>query len=297
MQGTIQIVITTTPDLIDELSDELMALGALAISLTDAKDNPVFQTAPEETPLWEETTIKALFPEDTLIDPLVDELKKTNPKFANLSPTIEAVANKNWVEETQKQFPPQQFGTLWVCPEWEKAALQKKPSDPVIYIAPGLAFGTGTHPTTKLCLEWLSNNPPKNLSVVDYGCGSGILALAALILGADTVYATDHDPQALESTQHNAACNDFQHSTLHIKETNEMSGIQSDLVLANILANPLIELAPTLIALLKPDATLILSGLLEADIERVTKAYQQHCAVVDTLTHDGWALVRLKRCH
>ncbi len=295
MQGTVQIIISTTPDLIDDLSDELLALGALAISLTDAKDDPIFQLAPEETPLWQETVLTALFPDSTLVDPLVKELKHTNPRFKDLTVTIEPVANKNWVEETQKQFPPQQFGNLWVCPEWEKEKLADT-NDSAIYIAPGLAFGTGTHPTTKLCLKWLSDNPPKGKVVVDYGCGSGILALGAIALGAKTVYATDHDPQALQSTAHNADCNTFQNIDLQIRHIDDMQNIKADLLLANILANPLIELAPTLISLLKPNSTLVLSGLLTSDIDRVASAYQSACKITKTQQEGDWVLLELKRC-
>lgn len=293
MKGTTQLNVSVPPELVDTLSEHLMDLGALAISLTDAYDQPLFQLAPEEEPLWQTTTIHALFPEETLLDNVIEQLRKVDSQFASLQFTTEILPDKNWVEETQKQFPPQQFGHLWVYPEWEKTELTQ--DIPSIYIAPGLAFGTGTHPTTKMCLEWLAANPPAQKTVVDYGCGSGILALAAIALGATEVFATDHDPQALESTKHNADCNTFDNSTLHIKKTNEMAGTKADLVLANILANPLIQLAPTLTTLLKDNGTLVLSGLLAEDIDRITEAYQKNCTVIETRYLDGWALLALTK--
>lgn len=290
MKGTIQINVSVSPELVDTLSEHMMDLGALAISLTDAHDEPLFQLAPEDEPLWQTTTLHALFPEDTVIETVIENLQRIDSKFSSLEFTSEIIPEKNWVEETQKQFPPQQFGHLWVYPEWEKESVTNQ--IPSIVIAPGLAFGTGTHPTTKLCLEWLAANPPEKQVAVDYGCGSGILALAALALGANEVFATDHDPQALESTRHNASCNSF-NGKLHIRKTNEMASIKADLVIANILANPLITLAPVLTELLKENGVLVLSGLLAEDIDRVTHAYQNTGKVIETRYHEGWALLAL----
>lgn len=292
LPGTLQISVSTDPDLVDDLSDQLMEMGALAISLTDAQDEPLFQLTPEEEPLWQLTTLNALFPEDTVVDSLINTIKHSDERFKQLNFTSEVIAEKNWVAETQKQFPAQKFGSLWVYPEWEKDSAQKTPS---IFIAPGLAFGTGTHPTTKLCLEWLSSNPPKSAMVIDYGCGSGILSLAAQAMGAAEVFATDHDPQALQATIHNASCNHFSNSSLHAIKTNEMQNLQADILLANILANPLIDLEPTLIALTKPGGTIVLSGLLNEDIDRVSAHYQKSCTLIDTKTHDGWALLEFKK--
>lgn len=292
MQGTIQLVTSVSSDLVDDLSDLLLEQGALAISLIDSKDEPVFQLSPDETPLWQETTIKALFAEDVAVEPLVARIKQ-EPLFSMLSFSLETVAQKNWVIETQKQFPPKQFGQLWVCPVWDKSTFET--TDPVLYISPGLAFGTGTHPTTHLCLEWLSQHPPKNQTVVDYGCGSGILALASIVLGAKTVYATDHDVQALESTLQNAQHNVIEENKLHIKKTHEMQNIQADLVIANILANPLIELSNILCHFLQPGGTLVLSGLLQSDKERVMNAYTPYCQLTQTIAHEEWMLLELIR--
>ena len=204
-----QISVTVTSDKIETLSDIFSDLGAEAITMTDAKDEPLFQLTPEDGPLWQHTTLHALFDETLSAESMINDIKKNHPEFQSHDFFIEKIAPRNWVEETQKQFHAQQFNHLWICPQWEKASWQKShhKKDLVVFIEPGLAFGTGTHPTTQLCLTWLATHPLKKQIVIDYGCGSGILALAASALGAKTVWATDHDHQALISTKNNAKYN------------------------------------------------------------------------------------------
>lgn len=295
-----QISTTVTRDNVEGLSDIFSELGALSISLSDAKDEPLFQLSPEDNPHWQHTTIHALFDSMVSADAIVEDIQNNHPKFSSCDFYIEKVKNKNWVVETQKQFHPQQFGKLWVCPQWEKENFSKLHKNSiVVYLEPGLAFGTGTHPTTQLCLTWLSENIPhanfnahSNLSVIDYGCGSGILALAACALGAKNVYATDHDIQALESTRNNEKYNRFK-TQLHIVNTTDIQSARAHIVVANILANPLIDLAPTLTKLLLPHGQLILSGILLEDADRVFAAYKNHFAQMNLQHQDGWVLMSL----
>lgn len=291
-----QISVTTTHNQAELLSDIFSELGADAVSMTDAQDEPLFQVTLEETPLWKATTLHALFNTDFSAEEIIHQIKKQHVEFQSLNFYIEKVAQKNWVEETQKQFRAQQFGDLWVCPQWEKESFEKthgRKKSPVVFIEPGLAFGTGTHPTTQLCLTWLATHDLKNKIVIDYGCGSGILALAALALNAKKVYATDHDYQALISTKNNEKYNQFKNKLI-ILTTEEIKSARADIVVANILANPLIELAPRLTELVLPNGKLILSGVLANDADRVIDAYNTHFTHTHTHTHTDWVLMELQ---
>ncbi|MDP1574284.1 MAG: 50S ribosomal protein L11 methyltransferase [Coxiellaceae bacterium] len=296
MTNLIQISATISPEHIDLLSELFFALDAETVTLTDAKDEPLFQLSPEDQPHWQQTTVHGLFALDeaSFAQRIVTTIKENNSEFVETKFIIQEVENKNWVEETQKQFHAQAFGPLWVCPQWEKEVfLKNHPNEKVIFIEPGLAFGTGTHPTTQLCLTWLATHDLKNKTVVDYGCGSGILALAACAEDAALVYATDHDQQALESTLNNAEYNVFPHAILHTRKTNDMSDVKADIVVANILANTLITLAPTLIDLLAPNGKLILSGVLSQDVDRVVASYSDHFSLTDVQHQEEWTLIAL----
>ena len=295
MPSHIQISTTIIAENIELLSDIFSELGALAVTMIDAKDEPLFQLTPEDEPHWQHTTVNALFDETVFPEQLVDHIKQ-HTEFQSLQFTVERIANENWVLKTQKQFHAQKFGKLWICPEWEKKNFNKEHRKAtVVFIEPGLAFGTGTHPTTQLCLTWLSNNNLRGKTAIDYGCGSGILALSALALGVKIVYATDHDNQALESTQNNLQYNNFDHRKLSLRKTNEMRNIKAEIMLANILANPLIELAPTLTNLLLPNGKLILSGVLGSDANRVFSAYQNHFELIEMKYQDEWVLMELQK--
>lgn len=296
-----QISVTVSAEQIETLSDLFADLGADAITMVDAKDEPLFQLTPDDEPHWQHTTVQALFDANTpgfSAETIVQSIQKNNSAFQSLDFFIEKVANENWVEKTQKQFQSQRFGKqLWICPQWEKESWEKSHRDKksiAVFIEPGLAFGTGTHPTTQLCLTWLANNPPKKLNVIDYGCGSGILALAACALGAKNVWATDHDDQALISTENNATYNAV-NNNLHIVNTTDIKSARADLLLANILANPLVELASTLTELVSPKGKLILSGVLSEDADRVASAYLDHFTRTDTQQNGEWVLMEFTK--
>jgi ribosomal protein L11 methyltransferase len=290
-----QISVTVTSDQAEILSDIFSDLGADAVTMTDAKDEPLFQLSPEHGPLWQDTTVHALFDDTLSADNLIISIKENHAEFKLLDFYIEKIAAKNWVEETQKHFHAQEFSGLWICPQWEKSAWEKSHSkkEPVVFIEPGLAFGTGTHPTTQLCLTWLATHALKNQTVIDYGCGSGILALGACALDAKIVWATDHDNQALISTQNNANYNSFKNES-HIVNTNDIQSARANIVIANILANPLISLAPTLTELVLPQGKLVLSGILANDSDRVAAAYENHFTRIKTEQKDEWVLIEFQ---
>lgn len=319
MSTTFQISATVSPENIDLLSELFFAFDAATVTCVDAKDQPLFQVGLKEHPHWDHTTVQGLFVLDQTLnesestraqasrddrtraqasraEQIIQTIKSDHSVFTDTVFTVTEIENKNWVEETQKNFQPQCFSGLWVCPQWEKENfIAQHPNEKVIYIEPGLAFGTGTHPTTQLCLKWLAENSIDNKIVVDYGCGSGILALAACALSAKEVYATDHDEQALESSKNNLMYNDFSVSQLHLRTTNNMHDVKADIVVANILANTLINLADPLIALLKPGAQLVLSGVLRNDVDRVVAAFQSHCHLMDVSYQEDWSVITLTK--
>lgn len=270
--------------------DALTAAGALSLTLQDAGDDPVLEPAPGTTPLWPSVQLTALFPADTdaqdVLARLQAELGATLPpvKLARL-------ADRAWEREWLKDFRPMRFGRrLWVCPGGQRPS--DVPADAcMVELDPGLAFGTGTHPTTALCLEWLDGQPLEGASVVDYGCGSGILAVAAALLGAEDILATDIDPQALLATRDNAARNGVAERirTCLPGELGDAGEGTSDVVLANILAGPLVELAPRIVRLLRGNGRLVLSGLLRSQAGEVAEAYRAlgiQLAIDGEL--DGW---------
>lgn len=268
-----------------------LALGAMSVSLADAADHPVLEPAPGETPLWPEIRMCALYPADAEPRIVAATLMAVLALPAEAI-RIEEVADRIWEREWLKDFRPMRFGKrLWVCPGGQPPG---EPDAIVLELDPGLAFGTGTHATTAMCLEWLDGFPLAGLRVLDYGCGSGILALAALRLGAATACAVDIDPQALLATRDNARRNGLL-AQLEIHEALDMPPGPFDLVLANILAGPLQQLAPDL-ARLCPAGTLLLAGLLGAQAAEVADAYSPWFDIETAARRDGWiALIGHRR--
>ncbi len=266
------------------VEDALLAAGAIAVTLDDAGDDPIYEPGPEETPLWPATRFTALFPEDAepaLLRAVIVNALGEEPLPAHEFSTLD---DRTWEREWLKDFAPMQYGErLWVIPG-EHAPPESDALN--LYLDPGLAFGTGTHATTALCLEWLDSfGSLAGQRVLDYGCGSGILAVAAALLGADEVIAVDIDPQALEATRVNAERNGVGNRiAMHsIAPTS-----QYQVIVANILAEPLVALAPRLRALAAPGARLALSGLIERQAEQVAAAYAEWCPLDGRAIRDGW---------
>ncbi len=264
------------------------------MTLLDAADDPVLEPAPGQTPLWPTVVVRALFDADT--DPAGLTAAIAGACGPGLPvPAYERIEDKAWEREWLRDFHPMRFGRrLWVCPGGMPAgglgAIR-------IELDPGLAFGTGTHATTALCLEWLDGLPPATLEgadVIDYGCGSGILAIAAAKLGARSVAAMDIDPQALLATGQNAERNRSA-DRVRITADPEVGGRPADIMLANILAGPLVELAPRFARLVRPNGWLALSGLLLDQADAVAAAYQPWFDIGLTGARDGWGLVSGRR--
>jgi ribosomal protein L11 methyltransferase len=249
-----------------------LACGATAVTFVDADDrdgSPILEPAPGEFRLWAAVRIKALFAPAADRDAIVRALSRALGIDPRLLEARE-VADRAWEREWLRDFHAMRFGTrLWVCPHHEQV---EDLDAAVVRMDPGLAFGTGTHPTTALCLEWLDANPPLGAAVVDFGCGSGVLALAALRLGARSATCFDIDSQALIATRDNAGANGL---TDRVRLCDSAAAIAqgADLLLANILSGPLIELAPRFADLLRPRGALVLSGLMEQESADVTRAY------------------------
>ena len=265
------------------LTDEL---GALAITLIDAEDHALFQLEPGDMPLWDKVIMTVLFPAGHDPDHIMQELLSKQLVNEPIKWRSEILEEKDWVHDTQKSFPAKRFAdSLWVIPRWD----DKDYPNPKIYIDPGLAFGTGTHPTTSLCLEWLAQNPPTKKTVIDFGCGSGILSLAACALGATAVYAIDHDEQAILATKQNSELNKT--TTQHLitgKDTILPKEFKAELVIANILAKPLLTLHPILLQHTAANGTLILSGLLEKDFEEILACYTVGYTLLDKKLDGEW---------
>ena len=274
---------------IEQISEELEESGALSIMLTDKNDNPVLEPAPGATPLWPEVIIHALFAQAIEAQTVKTQLMHSYPL---LQCDLEVLENKDWERAWMDDFKPQRFGKrLWICPTW---ITPPEPNAVNLMLDPGLAFGTGTHPTTSLCLTWLEQADLHNKSIIDYGCGSGILSLAALKLGALHVNSVDIDNQALQATQNNAKTNHIDNHQLAVGMPEALQD-PVDLIIANILLAPLISLKERFHQLLHPGANLVVSGLLSEQASLLITAYDSAFAHVKTERLDDWSLLIFTR--
>jgi len=285
----LQLRLDTAPAQVEALEDALLASGAVAVTLEDNADQPVLEPAVGQTPLWHETRLTALYPADTDMDAVFASLPDS--LLAGCNQRVEILEDKDWEREWIQHYQPMQFGDrLWICPSWLEPP---EPEAVNLMLDPGLAFGTGTHPTTALCLETVDRLSPKSWRVADYGCGSGILAVAALKLGARQALGVDNDPQALIATRDNAQRNGVADQALQVALPGAYDPAPwhhaCELVLANILAGPLISLSDTLLDLLAPEGTLVLSGLLVSQSEEVIAHYAPWVRLSLASEHEGWA--------
>jgi ribosomal protein L11 methyltransferase len=282
---------TTHPEYADEL---LLAHDASATSFIDAGDDPVLEPAPGATPLWTNTVTLGLFTEDTDLAPVIATLRELLPDGATAKMTHELIEDQDWVRVWLKDCPPLKFGErLWVVPH-EKVSEVTQADAVLLRLDPGLAFGTGTHPTTALCLQWLATNDVRGKTVLDYGCGSGVLAIAALLLGAKNAVCVDIDPQALLATNDNARQNGVADRVATVLPE-DYKLFQAEIVLANILANPLIELAPLLARSTAPSGRIVLAGLLDRHAEEVHGAYAPWFTADADVSREGWTRITATR--
>lgn len=271
--------------------EALHASGAMSVTLSDAGDTPLLETAPGETPLWPRVRLAGLYPRDA--DPEAVRLSLAaalGEKGVSLDTAL--VPDREWTRAWMDRFGPMRFGDrLWILPR-----RTKEPAGDGVYVRldPGLAFGTGTHATTALCLEWLDAHSVTGATVIDYGCGSGILGIAAARLGAARVWCLDHDPQATTATRDNARVNGVS-ERLHVCGPGEMPAIKADVLLANILFQPLLELGQRFASSLAPGGRLVMSGLLDTQAGPLVDGYRDDFTDFRITTRDGWSRVAAVR--
>ncbi|RLA05952.1 MAG: 50S ribosomal protein L11 methyltransferase [Gammaproteobacteria bacterium] len=280
-----QLRITLPATQQEAASDLLTGAGALAITLEDPGDDALYEPLPGEMPLWQQVTLVGLFPQAMDLTAIRQLL--SNFGAVELERLVEREWSRVWLDDWQ----PLCFGgRLWVVPSWD----EQPRSGTRLLLDPGLAFGTGTHATTALCLEWLAEHQPVSQRVIDFGCGSGVLAVAACCLGAETALAVDIDPQALVATASNAQLNGVaeQVVTLMADKFSPSMYSQADLLVANILFKPLSELAAKFAQMLKPGGNLVLSGLLSAQAEAITDLYRPWFDMECATELNGWIRIR-----
>lgn len=302
----LEVTVRSEKSTANQLEDWLFEAGALSVTLHDSQDDDgdlthaVLEPVPGEVRLWEQVTLVGLFARETAPEELRNALLLSAAIHEQALPDYQltGLEDREWERTWMDTFKPMQFGErFWICPTEhlppDKDAINLR-------LDPGLAFGTGTHATTAQCLSWLGLQTAKSLepiagrTVIDYGCGSGVLAIAALLLGASKVWAVDIDEQALLSTRENAAQNGVSDRLL-IGQPELVDGVQADIMLANILFKPLIALADVMASAVKPGGHLILSGILEDQMEPLRLRYNQHFEFAPGQATDGWALMTATR--
>lgn len=286
----LQISISTSKSSAESIEDTLLQSGALSVTLKDAADEPILEPDIGTMPLWNNAIIIGLFENPTEQKTLIDSIRSQLPENCQL--VAESLDDQDWTRAWMDNYQSMRFGErLWVCP-WHV-----EPPDPSainLRLDPGLAFGTGTHPTTALCLAWLDKNITQQNTLLDYGCGSGILAIAALLLGVKSADCVDIDEQAIIATLDNAKANKVESriKTATVKQfQNKQPNQQYDVVMANILSGPLIELAPTLQSHVKKEGDIVLSGILQEQAEATRTAYEQYFKMDEIQIEEDWVLL------
>ncbi len=280
-----QISITSNETSASAISDFFSEIGAVSVTYMSAAATPVYEPNIGETKIWEQTKVIALFELDATPELIKDLLFQQFTSDIISDWHAEILEDQTWERSWMEHYQPMCFGNhLWVYPSGQE---QYSADTVSLILDPGLAFGTGTHPTTALCLEWLANNDVTGKTVIDFGCGSGILAVAAILLGAKEAHAIDIDPQALTATIENAQKNQVA-SKIKTYLPEEFNAFAVDIVLANILAKPLIELSANISALVRPQGQLILSGILTEQASSVSNTYQTEFKVSSPIIQDDW---------
>ena len=285
----LQLTLESDLDSAEQLSELLEQFGAVSISMTAMSDEKIFAQAIEKNPvLWRQTRVTALLHEDTDLDTLLVCLRNRAGKGKIVKHEISMLEDRDWVNEFKSAHGAKIFSDrLCVCPSWCELP---RGDIPYIILDPGLAFGTGTHETTAACLEWLAKNDIEDKTVIDFGCGSGILALAAVKLGAEKVYAIDIDPQALQATKENAKRNEV-NEYFYVAHPDDIQLPQADVLVANILLDPLQKLANHFSELVRPAGDLVLSGLLSTQVEECLEAYQSWFNMDEPTFRQEWLLL------
>ncbi|MDC9580427.1 50S ribosomal protein L11 methyltransferase [Xenorhabdus sp. PR6a] len=285
----IQLRLNTTGQQAEALGDELMESGAVSVTFQDSHDTPIFEPLPGETRLWGDTDVIGLYDAEMDMKAVVSQLEQVPQLGTGFIHKIEQLEDKDWEREWMDNFHPMRFGQrLWICPSWREVP---EPDAVNVMLDPGLAFGTGTHPTTSLCLQWLDGLDLTDKTVIDFGCGSGILAIAALKLGAKHAIGIDIDPQAIQASRDNAERNGVSDQLTLYLSKDQPKDLECDIVIANILAGPLRELAPVIGSLPKSGGLLGLSGVLASQAEGVAQAYDNEFIVDPIVEQEEWCRI------
>ncbi|MDO6445108.1 50S ribosomal protein L11 methyltransferase [Colwellia sp. 1_MG-2023] len=289
----IQLRLSADEETAEKYSDWLMACGAQAVTFIDAKDTPIYEPLPgDEVVYWSNTVVMGLYDASADMDKAIAYLQEIHPDKQAMRYKLEQLEDKDWEREWMDNFHPMKFGQrLWICPSWRDVP---EPDAINVMLDPGLAFGTGTHPTTALCLTWLDGLDLTDKIVVDFGCGSGILSLAALKLGAKKVIGIDIDPQALQASRENAKRNKVE-DRLELYLPEDQPLYKADVVVANILAGPLRELAPIIIEFVGEKGLLALSGVLEEQAQELQRIYGQWCQMDPVAIQEEWVRLSGRR--
>jgi len=281
-----QLTITTGPDLAPQFEVLLEELGSLSVTMMDSADQPIYEPPLNTTPLWQQVQITGLFDEEHDLTKAKQYFKQHISSEHDWRLTLEKLEDQVWERVWLDDFKPIKFGdNFWVC-STEHEVPEKNAT--VLTLDPGLAFGTGTHPTTALCLEWLASHPLNEYHIIDFGCGSGILGIAALILGAKSAIGIDIDPQALTATINNAEQNKVS-DKIDVFDAQQYPRTPQAIVVANILAEPLIHLSEEIASLVQPNGHLLLSGILGEQVDDVMQAYQDTFVFDPAVLQDNWA--------
>ncbi|EKT59596.1 50S ribosomal protein L11 methyltransferase [Providencia burhodogranariea] len=285
----IQLRLNSTGQQAEALGDELIESGSVSVTFQDSHDTPVFEPLPGETRLWGDTDVIGLYDAETDMKMVIAQLENSPLLAKGFIHKIEQIEDKDWEREWMDNFHPMRFGErLWICPSWRDVP---DPTAVNVMLDPGLAFGTGTHPTTSLCLEWLDGIDLEGKTVIDFGCGSGILAIAALKLGAAKAIGIDIDPQAITASRDNAERNSVSNRLSLYLAKDQPEELQADVVVANILAGPLRELAPMISVLPKSGGLLGLSGVLATQAEGVADAYHELFEIDPIAEKEEWCRI------
>ncbi|MBA0186009.1 50S ribosomal protein L11 methyltransferase [Pectobacterium versatile] len=289
----IQLKINTSGNVAEQLGDAMIESGAVSVTFQDTHDTPVFEPLPGETRLWGDTDAIALYDAEADMNAVIAILEQEPLLGAGFKHKIEQLEDKDWEREWMDNFHPMQFGKrLWICPSWREIP---DPNAVNVMLDPGLAFGTGTHPTTALCLQWLDGLDLEGKTIIDFGCGSGILAIAALKLGAARAIGIDIDPQAIQASRDNAQRNGVSERLELYLPKDQPADLSADVVVANILAGPLRELAPLISDLPKAGGHLGLSGVLATQADGVAEAYADKFTLDPVAEREEWCRITGQR--
>lgn len=292
----VQLHIQSDRDHAELLEELLLEAGAEAVSMEDSEDTPLYEPERGTTPLWDSTRVTGLFQGEADLESVRAQVNEawhaaTQTHLEHIE--TELLEDREWERAWMDDFRPERFGNrLWICPSWQEPPA---PEAVNLILDPGLAFGSGTHPTTRLCLEWLDQADVQGLDIIDYGCGSGILGLAALKLGARHVIGVDNDPQALDASRDNARRNGVSDDALDLYLPEDQPSQDCELMLANILAQPLMSLAPTLAEQVRPGGTIVLSGILSTQADSISDRYAQWFTMESPTEQEGWVCITGKR--